>query len=72
MITISVTTMAWSLMPGTEVDVFTIEGLLVKIRSSMLLSLVGWLCICVRSCSIERSFCVRSILTMITGLECGT
>ena len=31
----SVTIIAWTPMPGIDVDVFTVDGLLVKSRSSM-------------------------------------
>ena len=41
MMSISVTIIAWSLMPGIGVEVFTVDGLLVKTKSSMLRSLVG-------------------------------
>ena len=54
-ISMSVTTMAWSLIPGTDVEVFTKEGLFVNTRSSILVSLVGWLWIWVRPYSMDRS-----------------
>ena len=42
MTSMSVATMAWSLIPGTEEEVLTMDGLLVSTRSRRLLSLVGW------------------------------
>ena len=34
-------TIAWSLMPGSGVEVLTVDGLVVKTSSNMLCSLVG-------------------------------
>ncbi|KAH3712518.1 hypothetical protein DPMN_072447 [Dreissena polymorpha] len=65
MISISVATMAWLLMPGTENHVFTKDGLVVNTRSSMLLFLEGWSGIWVRRCSMDRS--TRACWTSLSG-----
>ena len=70
--------MAWSLIPGIGVEVFTIEGSLVNTRSGRLLSLVGWPCTCERPCSIVTSKSTRCtsqspapLLTDISQLIAG-
>ena len=37
----SVTVIEWSLMPGIDVEVFTVDGLLVKTKSSIIHVFVG-------------------------------
>ena len=58
----SVTTMSWSEIPGTDVDDLTSEGFVVKTRSSKLFSLVVSLWICVRPAVVvmSASFCWMS------------
>ena len=37
----SVTIVEWSLMPRIDVEVFTVDGLLVKTKSNIFMSIVG-------------------------------
>ena len=64
----SVTIIAWSLIPGIELVVFTSDGFVVKTRSKMLLFLVGWWCTWVKPCSTAKS--IRAFLYHLVSSSC--